>query len=341
MGENLASGDAPRKSTGGRNANPSGTDGEHSVGEKLRTAGRTTKSDDGVEADELTERMRSFVADRWLAIVGATTADGVPFATPWIGVENTLHENDGRLTVPHPAELPGADVAGVDDTAFGTLLFVDWWNTTIGLHVNGEVEHQSHTGRTILDIETASIHRIEHGPQLAVESAANSNHAFRTGPTGTYDSLTDELQSFVSSRLLTFLATADRHGETDVSPRLGPRGFLQVVDSETIRWAEYRDKGVSASIENIVEQPNTTLLFVDWWDSKSLVWVTGEATVHESIEDAETLIDEDRRKAWVELDVTEVVVTECPSLPTLSIESFDPPWGTDDSDIKTVGYFSE
>lgn len=113
-----------------------------------------------------------------------------------------------------------------------------------------------------------------------------------------------------------------------------------MVDEGTIRWPEYRGNGVSASMGNIVEQPQTTLLFIDWWESDSLVWVSGEAAVNESIDDADSLVDNNRRKAWVDLDVEEIRIAECPSLPTLSIESFDPPWGTDDVEAKKAGFFT-
>ena len=49
--------------------------------------------------------------------------------------------------------------------------------------------------------------------------------------------------------------------------------------------------------------------------------------------------DTDRRKVWVVLDVEEAYIHCAKHLPRLSVEEFDPPWGTDDETAKRTGFF--
>ena len=61
-----------------------------------------------------------------------------------------------------------------------------------------------------------------------------------------------------------FLATADGHGECDVSFRAGEAGFVHVLDEKILVYPEYRGNGVMASLGNITENPHAGLLFIDF-----------------------------------------------------------------------------
>lgn len=151
--------------------------------------------------------------------------------------------------------------------------------------------------------------------------------------------LSDRMQSFIDDRIMFFLATADRHGETDCSPRLGPEGFVNVLEPDRIAYPEYRGNGVQASLGNIEENPHATLTFVDWWETTVGLHVNGAATLREEIPEATDLVDIDRTKVWVEIEIEEAYIHCAKHIPQLSIEAFDPPWGTDDSEAKQVGHF--
>ena len=177
----------------------------------------------------------------------------------------------------------------------------------------------------------------EHTLQEEFETAARALEFYGDSM---HDELTERMQTFVSERILCFLSTADADGHTDCSPRMGPAGFVNVLDATTLAYPEYRGNGVHASLGNIRENPHATLLFVDWWDTTVGLHINGEAHLHESIPGASDPAGGDRSKVWVELDVEEAYIHCAKHLPRLSIEAFDPPWGTDDEATKRAGFFA-
>jgi PPOX class probable FMN-dependent enzyme len=57
------------------------------------------------------------------------------------------------------------------------------------------------------------------------------------------------------------LATADRHGNCDVSPRGDPRGFVRILDEQTLLIPERPGNRLADSLRNILQNPNVGLLF--------------------------------------------------------------------------------
>ncbi len=154
-----------------------------------------------------------------------------------------------------------------------------------------------------------------------------------------HEELTPRMQRYVGERIMFFLATADSKGRTDCSPRLGPRGFVNVLEADRVAYPEYRGNGVHASLGNIEENPNASLTFVDWWETTVGLHINGTASIHDEVERAIDPADTDRRKVWVVLDVEEAYIHCAKHLPRLSVEEFDPPWGTDDETAKRTGFF--
>ena len=177
------------------------------------------------------------------------------------------------------------------------------------------------------------------GEHTAQEEFGTATRALAFYEDSMHEELTDRMAEFVSERILCFLATADAEGHTDCSPRLGPKGFVNVLDANTLAYPEYRGNGVHASLGNIRENPHATLLFVDWWETTVGLHINGTARLRESIPGAEDPSGTDRVKTWVELDVEEAYIHCAKHLPQLRIEAFDPPWGTDDETAKRAGFF--
>lgn len=154
------------------------------------------------------------------------------------------------------------------------------------------------------------------------------------------DHLTERMQEFIRERIMFFLSTTDANGETDCSPRFGPVGFVNVLDADRLCYPEYRGNGVQASLGNMIENPYASLLFIDWWDTTVGCHVNGRVELHDTMTEATDPASVDRRKVWVELYVEEAYIHCAKHVPKLSIEEFDPPWGTDDRDAKRAGYFA-
>lgn len=167
------------------------------------------------------------------------------------------------------------------------------------------------------------------------------DRALRFYENSMFDYLNKTMKEFIRERIMFFLSTADAGGETDCSPRLGPRGFVTVVDDTHLAYPEFRGNGVHTSLGNIRENPQATFLFVDWWNTTIGLHVNGRATLHDDLPGADDPTDADATKTWVKLEVEEAYIHCAKHLPRLSIEEFDPPWGTDDPEAKKSGFFAE
>lgn len=328
-----------------------GSDGEHVLQERFDTEDRADGFYDSAMQSALTDRMQSFLAERWLGVVGSLD-DGRPRVSTTVGGPGMVQVVDPE-TIAWPADgmVGGAPaLEGPADERWLSLVTVDWWDTTVGLHVNGvgdrverlpdsETDPLPGSDWIVLSIDEAYIHCAKHVPKLSVERPPPARAA-RNPIEEPYDRLSERAQRFVGSRLQAFLGTADEHGETDISPRMGPSGFVQVLDEKTVAWPEYRGNGVHASLGNMYERPAATLMFVDWWSTEAVLEVSGDVSLEDEVEGAEDLTDVDRTKTWVVLDVEAVDLIESPRLPKLSVSEFDPPWGTDDVEAKKSGFFT-
>ena len=60
--------------------------------------------------------------------------------------------------------------------------------------------------------------------------------------------LNPHMRTFIARQEMFFLATADGHGECDVSFRAGELGFVHVLGEKILVYPEYRGNGVLASL---------------------------------------------------------------------------------------------
>lgn len=67
---------------------------------------------------------------------------------------------------------------------------------------------------------------------------------------------------FIAGSPFCLLATSDREGNTDVSPRGGPRGFVRILDEHRIAIPDLSGNNLLDSLTNIVANPHAGLLFV-------------------------------------------------------------------------------
>jgi predicted pyridoxine 5'-phosphate oxidase superfamily flavin-nucleotide-binding protein len=91
----------------------------------------------------------------------------------------------------------------------------------------------------------------------------------------------DDDHTFIGSRPLFFLATADGEGRPDCSYKGGLPGFVRVVDRQTLAFPSYDGNGMFKSLGNMLVNPHVGLLFIDFESPKRLR-VNGEASVHEN-----------------------------------------------------------
>jgi uncharacterized protein len=69
-------------------------------------------------------------------------------------------------------------------------------------------------------------------------------------------------RQFIERSPLLCLATSDREGNCDVSPRGDPAGFVRILDDETLLVPERPGNKLADSLRNILANPRVGLLFV-------------------------------------------------------------------------------
>jgi len=67
---------------------------------------------------------------------------------------------------------------------------------------------------------------------------------------------------FIAKSPFVLLATADSHGNTDISPKGDPVGFVKVLNDKTLVVPDRPGNHRADSLENIIQNPNVGLIFL-------------------------------------------------------------------------------
>jgi hypothetical protein len=92
--------------------------------------------------------------------------------------------------------------------------------------------------------------------------------------------LDEGVTAFIEAQTSFFLATATAQGQPYIQHRGGPAGFLHVLDSQTLAFADLEGNGQYISVGNLAENPKVHLFLVDY-ARQQRVKVWGEARVVE------------------------------------------------------------
>jgi predicted pyridoxine 5'-phosphate oxidase superfamily flavin-nucleotide-binding protein len=164
--------------------------------------------------------------------------------------------------------------------------------------------------------------------------------------------LNPQMRDFIARQEMFFLATANGHGECDVSFRAGEEGFVHVLSERILVYPEYRGNGVMASLSNITDNPHAGLLFIDFVRDKIGLHVNGTARIVSNDEllacpDVSAAVRADialtggrRPERWVLITVEEAYVHCSKHIPRLAKAAEEVrQWGTDDVRAKGGDYF--
>jgi predicted pyridoxine 5'-phosphate oxidase superfamily flavin-nucleotide-binding protein len=175
--------------------------------------------------------------------------------------------------------------------------------------------------------------RGEHFLQCALQT---QDRATRFYSDQVLDHLNPAMAEFVGRMEMAFISTADADGECDSTLRAGPAGFIQVIDSRTVAYPEYRGNGVMASMGNIMENPHVGMLMVDFADDLIGLHLNGRARI--ALKDE--FSSEDRKvERWVVVEVQEAYVHCRKHIPRMIPVDRVRDWGTDDVKRKGGDFF--
>lgn len=147
--------------------------------------------------------------------------------------------------------------------------------------------------------------------------------------------LNERMQTFIPQQEMLFVSTADSAGHCDASIRVGPKGFIHVLDQNNIAYPEYRGNGVYASLGNIVENGHIGLLLIDFYDSTIGLHINGRAKIVEHI----TGLHDPLAERWVLVSVDEAYIQCSKHIPRLAPTGKPIAWNTDDEKLKGGDFF--
>jgi hypothetical protein len=77
------------------------------------------------------------------------------------------------------------------------------------------------------------------------------------------DKVTPELAAFIAEQDTAFLATASADGAPYIQHRGGPKGFIKVIDDQTLGFADYRGNRQYITLANLSENDRAHLFLFD------------------------------------------------------------------------------
>jgi predicted pyridoxine 5'-phosphate oxidase superfamily flavin-nucleotide-binding protein len=97
--------------------------------------------------------------------------------------------------------------------------------------------------------------------------------------------VTPDLAAFIAERDSAYLATASKAGQPYIQHRGGPKGFIHVIDEETLAFADFSGNRQYITTGNLAENDRAYLFLMDYAHRRRVkIW--GRAKV---VEDAETV----------------------------------------------------
>jgi hypothetical protein len=114
----------------------------------------------------------------------------------------------------------------------------------------------------------------------AIQSRKGSRDAYaRAEERGGWRTEIDEdLSAFLAGQDSMFLATATAHGQPYIQHRGGPKGFVKVLDKNTLAFADYSGNRQYITQGNLSENPRANIFLIDYAHRRRVkIW--GEARV--------------------------------------------------------------
>ena len=112
---------------------------------------------------------------------------------------------------------------------------------------------------------------------------------------GWQDKVTNDLAAFLAERDSLYLATASAEGQPYIQHRGGPRGFLRVLDDQTLALADFRGNRQLITVGNLATNDRVALMLMDY-NRRERLKILGHAKV------ADARADEDLARKLIPPD---------------------------------------
>lgn len=132
------------------------------------------------------------------------------------------------------------------------------------------------------------------------------------GQTGSTDQLTADEIEFISERDTFYMATVGESGWPYVQHRGGPKGFLKVIDANTLAFADYRGNKQYITTGNLMTDRRVSLILMDY-PRRARLKILGTASIFEG----------DQAVAWLGRVQDSGYAAVIERVYVISVEAFD------------------
>jgi len=113
----------------------------------------------------------------------------------------------------------------------------------------------------------------------AIQSRKGSRRAYEHA--GWDTEITNDLAAFIAEQTSIFFATANASGQPYIQHRGGPAGFIKVLDSNTLAFADFSGNRQYITLGNLTDNPKAYIFLIDYVHQRRVkIW--GEASVIEN-----------------------------------------------------------
>ncbi|MBI4005974.1 MAG: pyridoxamine 5'-phosphate oxidase family protein [Gammaproteobacteria bacterium] len=117
---------------------------------------------------------------------------------------------------------------------------------------------------------------------------SRKNYAAMEKNGGWNNKITPDFAEYISNRDSFYIATVNSEGQPYIQHRGGPKGFLKIIDDETVGFADFKGNRQYISYGNLLDNDKVCLFLMDYPNRKRIkVW--GKAKI---IEDDPDLINQ-------------------------------------------------
>lgn len=126
---------------------------------------------------------------------------------------------------------------------------------------------------------------------IQIEKGSRASYAKMEQTGGWNTSITPVLESFISQLDMFYLGTSNAEGQPYIQYRGGSPGFLRVIDSTTLGFADFAGNQQYISLGNLSENPKAFIFLMDYVHSRRIkLWgnarvVEGDAALEERLRD--------------------------------------------------------
>ena len=112
---------------------------------------------------------------------------------------------------------------------------------------------------------------------IQARKGSRASYARREEAGGFETTITPALAEFIAEQNSAFLATANAQGQPYLQHRGGPKGFLKVLDEQTIGFADFRGNRQYVTQGNLEENPRAYLFLIDYAQRRRMkLWGTAK-----------------------------------------------------------------